>query len=122
MRYFQIRNATRDVMLATRAGAATDSRERRTGLLKHTSLAEGEGMWIAPCEGIHTFRMKFPIDVLFLDKRKRIVKARANVAPWRMSMCLTANSVLELPAGTIARTGAARGDQLDFVEFRGQVT
>ncbi len=101
-------------MLADRATAATTSRERRTGLLHHESLAEGEGLWIAPCEAIHTFGMKFPIDVVFLDRSQRIVKIRQAVPPWRIAVCLRAHSVLELPAGTVRRTATAAGDQLAF--------
>ncbi len=116
MRFFKIRDATRGVLVADRAGAATSSRERRTGLLRHTVLPEGEALWIAPCEGIHTFGMKFPIDVLFLNKRKCVIKLRERMVPRRLSMCLTADSVLELPPGTIARLGVARGDQLEFLD------
>ena len=52
-------------MLADRAGIADTSKTRKTGLLKHDRLENGEGLWITPCEGVHTVGMKFPIDVLF---------------------------------------------------------
>ena len=93
---------------------ADTSAKRRTGLLKHTSLPQGEGLWIAPCEAVHTFGMNFPIDVLFLNKKKQIVKIRKDMVKRRMSFCLTAHSVLELPAGTVDRTGTQSGDQLEF--------
>jgi uncharacterized membrane protein (UPF0127 family) len=116
MRYLRVRNVDRGVVVAESAGVAQNSRERRTGLLKHTSLPEGEGLLISPCEAIHTFGMKFPIDVLFLDRKRRIAKVRERVPRSRLAICLTAESVLELPAGTAARTGCVKGDQLQFEE------
>jgi uncharacterized membrane protein (UPF0127 family) len=91
---------------------ADDSRSRRTGLLKHERLEPGEGLWIAPCEAVHTFGMKFPIDVLFLDKKKRVRKIRAAMPPWRIAGCFFAHSVLELPAGASVASFTEPGDQL----------
>lgn len=116
MRYLKVTNATRATVLAVRAGVATGSRERRTGLLRHTSLPEGEGLWIAPCEAVHTFGMRFAIDLVFVDRRHRVVKVRENVPRRRIAAALTADSVLELPTGTVARTRTQRGDQLQFEE------
>lgn len=110
----RIRNLTRNTELACAADVADTSSKRRTGLLKHTSLPAGEGLWIAPCEGVHTFGMKFPIDVLFLDRKRKVLKVRADMARAKISFCLRAYSVLELPAGTAAATGTAPGDQLEF--------
>jgi len=110
----QVQNLTRNVELADRAEVADTSAKRRTGLLKHTGLAPGEGLWIVPCESVHSFFMKFTIDVLYLDRKHRVKKIRPEMAPWRISGCLTAHSVLELPAGTITRTGTVRGDQLEI--------
>jgi hypothetical protein len=109
-----VRNLTKGTVLATAADVADTSQKRRTGLLHHTSLAEGEGLWIAPCEGIHTFFMKFAIDVVFLGRDRNVLKARAGMGPWRLALCLPAQSVLELPAGTLAATRTERGDQLRF--------
>jgi hypothetical protein len=93
---------------------ADTSAKRRTGLLKHTSLPEGEGLWIAPCEAVHTFGMKFPIDVIYLNRKKKVVKIRPDMKRSRLSACLRAHSVLELPAGMAAQTNTAVGDQLSF--------
>ncbi len=109
-----VRNLTRDVVLADAAEVADTSAKRRTGLLKHTHLEPGAGLWIVPCESVHCFFMKFTIDVIYLDRKHRVKKVRPELAPWRASACLTAHSVLELPAGTIARTGTQRGDQLEI--------
>jgi uncharacterized membrane protein (UPF0127 family) len=109
-----VRNLTRDVVLADAAEIADTSAKRRTGLLKHAHLDPGDGLWIAPCESVHSFFMKFTIDVLYLDRKHCVKKIRPEMAPWRISGCLTAHSVLELPAGTIARSGTQAGDQLEI--------
>ena len=111
-----VRNQTRNTVLADFADVADTSAKRRTGLLKHERLESGQGLWIVPCESVHTFFMKFPIDLVYLDRKKRVRKTRAGVVPWRMSACLTAHSVLELPAGTIEKTSTRPGDQLEFRE------
>lgn len=111
---FIVRNITRGVLLSNRADLADTSAKRRTGLLKHTGLEPGEGLWIVPCESVHSFFMKFTIDVLYLDRAKKVRGARSRMVPWRVSACLPAHSVLELPAGTIEQTGTQRGDQLEF--------
>lgn len=107
-----IRNQTRNTVLATAADVADTSAKRRTGLLKHTKLDPGEGLWIKPCESVHTFFMKFAIDLVYLDRKLRVKKVRHAVGPWRMSACLTAHSILELPAGTVQATKTERGDEL----------
>ncbi len=107
-----IRNLTRQTVLADAAELADTSARRRVGLLKHKSLPSGQGLWIVPCESVHTFFMKFPIDLVYLDKKKRVRKVRHAVAPWRLSICLGAHSILELPAGKAAETGTAAGDEL----------
>ena len=85
--------------------------------MKHERLEAGEGLWIVPCESVHTFFMKFPIDLIYLDKDKKVRKVRKAVPAWRLSACLTAHSVLELPAGTLEQTGTVRGDQLELEEY-----
>lgn len=104
-------------MLADRAEIADTSAKRRTGLLKHTRLDPGEGLWIAPTEGIHTFGMKFPIDVVFLNRKKKILKTRPNMARGRIALSWRAHSVLELPAGTLEETGTEAGDELQFEKY-----
>lgn len=107
-----MRNQTRNTVLGQAVEVADTSAKRRTGLLKRERLEPGEGLWIVPCESVHTFFMKFPIDLLYLDKRRKVRKVRNAVAPWRLSACLRAHSVLELPAGTAARSGTKAGDEL----------
>ncbi len=109
-----VRNRTRNTVLGTSVDLADTSATRRTGLLKHTSLAKGEGLWIVPCESVHTFFMKFPIDLVYIDRRHKVRKVRSAVPPWRLSACLPAHSVLELPAGTAQETGTQVGDELEL--------
>jgi len=110
----RVRNRDRGTILAEAADVADTSAKRKTGLLKHQSLAPGTGLWISPCEAVHSFFMKFAIDVVYLDKKKKVRKVRRNLAPWRLSACVTAHSVLELPVGVIDASRTERGDQLDF--------
>ena len=110
-----VRNVTRNVLLADSASVADTSAKRRTGLLKHEQLDAGQGLWIVPCEGVHTFGMKFPIDVLFLNRKRRVLKIRENMVVRRISLCFWAHSVLELPAGTVKASGTEKGDHLELV-------
>lgn len=111
-----VTNVTKGTTLADRADKANTSEKRRKGLLKHTSLPKGEALWIAPCEAIHSFWMKFAIDVLYLNKKKKVLKIRHSMVPWRISACLRAHSVLELPAGMAKETQTQKGDQLEFAQ------
>ncbi|MGA2193835.1 MAG: DUF192 domain-containing protein [Bryobacteraceae bacterium] len=107
-----IRNQTRGTVLGEAVELADTSEKRRTGLLKHERLQPGEGLWIVPCESVHTFFMKFAIDLVYVDKRHKVRKVRHSVAPWRMSACLSAHSVIELAAGTAEQSGTQAGDEL----------
>jgi len=105
-------NETRGTLLADAADIADTSETRRRGLLKHDCLSAGQGLWIVPCEAVHSFGMKFEIDVVYLNRRLQVRKLRQHMAPGRFSICLTAHSVLELPAGTISSTQTQTGDRL----------
>lgn len=109
-----VRNQTRDTVLGDAVDIADSSEKRRVGLLKHEGLEPGQGLWITPCESVHTFFMKFPIDLIYIDKKRKVRKVRHAVPPWRLSMCLTAHSILELPAGTAQQTGTLKGDVLNI--------
>ena len=79
-----------------------------------------------PCESVHTFFMKFPIDLVYIDKQRKVRKVRHAVPAWRLSACLTAHSVLELPAGTVGahRHGGRRrvGHSKSWAEMRIRLT
>ena len=112
----RVENRTRAVSLGDAIDVADTSSKRRTGLLKHAGLAKGQGLWIVPCEAIHCFGMKFSIDVLFLNKKRKVLKVRKDMGRWGIALCLRAHSVLELPAGTIAATGTQPGDELELIK------
>jgi|HubBroStandDraft_5_1064220.scaffolds.fasta_scaffold343648_1 uncharacterized membrane protein (UPF0127 family) len=112
---FQVSNLNRGTVLATCLEVANTGPKRNKGLLGRKGLAPGEGLWIVPCESVHTFFMQFPIDLVYLDRKNRIRKLRSSVGPWRLSVCLSAHSILELPAGTIHDTQTEPGDILEFV-------
>ena len=112
----RVTNLTRHTALATYMEVANSSAKRSKGLLGREGLAHGEGLWIMPCEAVHTFWMQFPIDLVYLDRKRRIRKLVSNLPAWRLSACLRAHSVLELPAGTIRATRTEIGDTLEFSE------
>jgi|GEM_PF-354801 len=110
----KVLNRTRQTVLGTSIEVANHGATRRKGLLGRSSLPLGEGIWIVPCESVHTFWMKFPIDLVYLDRNKKVKKVRSGVAPWRLSACLSAHSVLEFASGTIHSTQTRPGDWLEF--------
>lgn len=109
-------NRTRDTLLGDRIASAKASATRREGLLKRTGLEDGEGLWISPCEAVHCFFMKFTIDVVFINKKRQVVKLAPSLRPWRLAGSLRAHSVVELPEGKIVASGTQVGDQLEFEE------
>lgn len=111
-----IRNITRNTQIADRAEIARTGAKRSKGLLGRKALEPGEGMWIIPCEAVHTFFMQFPIDLVYLDRKNRVRKTRSSVPAWRISACLSAHSVIELPAGTVRDTRTEKGDVLELLQ------
>ncbi|MFZ0747168.1 MAG: DUF192 domain-containing protein [Terracidiphilus sp.] len=110
----KVLNVTRNTQLGNSIEVADRGPTRTKGLLGRRGLGPGGGMWIVPCESVHTFGMQFPIDLVYLDRMNRIKKVRSSVPAWRMSACLSAHSVIELPAGTIHETHTESGDILEF--------
>ncbi len=115
LKKFTVVNKASGCVLGQAIERADTSKTRREGLLKRSGLQKGEGLWIVPCEAIHTFFMRFEIDVVFLDRHKRAVKLIDRLRPWRLAMSWRARTVLELPPGTIIESGTQRGDQLEFI-------
>ena len=111
---FRVVNLTRNTLIATDVEIATSSAQRSKGLLGRSALGTGEGLWIVPCESVHTFAMRFAIDLIYLDKQQKVRKICSSVRPWRISACLTAHSVLELAAGVVRDEDARPGDILAF--------
>jgi uncharacterized protein len=99
-------------IVASQLLTAFDSESRRKGLLAHASLPPSTAMIIAPSNAIHTFFMKFPIDIAFVAKSGRILKIRSRVPAWRMTASLRSFAVLELPAGSLDISDTKVGDEL----------
>jgi uncharacterized membrane protein (UPF0127 family) len=115
-----LRNSRTGRIVAHRLLPAFESQTRRTGLLKHTSLADGEAMIIAPTSAVHTWFMKFDIDIAFVARDGRILKARGTVRPWRMTGALGGFAAIEMKAGSFAAADTVAGDVLEVVEARGR--
>ena len=109
------KNVNTGAVIAERVAVAATRAARRTGLLKHTTLPEGEGLWIVPSRGVHTFGMKFAIDVIALDERGVIVDRVVAMKPWRIRLPRAGTAgVLELPAGWLDKTGTELGHRIEF--------
>jgi len=107
-----IRNERSGQIVATQVVKAFDSKSRRAGLLSYDSFPDGHAMVIAPSNAVHTWFMRFAIDLAFVDKRGRVVKVRHAVKPWRLAAALRAYAVIELPVGALAHSDTVAGDQL----------
>ncbi len=102
-------------MLATRCDVADSFFSRAFGLMPRSRLEDGEALLITRTASITMFFMRFAIDAVFVDRDGRVVRAAERLPPWRFATAARgARDVLELPAGTIARTGTQAGDELVF--------
>jgi uncharacterized membrane protein (UPF0127 family) len=113
-RRFALRHLPSGRVLARRVEAAFDSQRRRKGLLGRTSLDADTALVLAPCAAIHTFFMSFAIDVLFVRRDGRIMKACRAVRPWRIRLAPGSFAVVEFGAGALERTGAVSGGSVEL--------
>ncbi|MGH9355761.1 MAG: DUF192 domain-containing protein [Terriglobia bacterium] len=112
-----IYNRTRARTVSAKTAVADTALGRLAGLLgKSREWAESDGgLWILPSQGIHTFGMRFPIDVVFLDAARRVLDVQRRLRPFRISrLHLSARSVLELPPGAIDKSGTQPSDELEI--------
>ena len=115
MKRVAILNRTRETVLGEHISVAATAVRRMVGLLGKPRLDPGAGLLIVPSQAIHTVAMHFAIDVIFLDRDWRVVSLRRAMPPFRISgLHWNARCVLELPAGVIAETSTAVGDQLEI--------
>jgi uncharacterized membrane protein (UPF0127 family) len=104
-------------VLADRAEVPRTPFGRGWGLMFRSRLEPGQGMWIAPCNGIHMFFMRFAIDAVFLDRGNRVLRTYPRLGRWRMvPLVWGAHGVLELPSGTIDGLDLEKGEELQLVE------
>jgi uncharacterized membrane protein (UPF0127 family) len=110
-------NRDREVSLGDRIEWAGSSDTRTKGLLGRESLDTGEGLYIVPCQWVHMFGMKFPIDIVFLDREGRVLSMQHTLKPNRVSKLVwRADGVLELPAGTLGSSGTQLGDVVELID------
>jgi uncharacterized membrane protein (UPF0127 family) len=105
-------NVTRQTWVATEIATAFDSRTRRQGLLPAEHPEAGRGLILAPTSAIHTFFMKFAIDVVFVARDGRVVKTVSSLVPQRISGAWGAFAVIELAPHSLALSGTVPGDVL----------
>lgn len=117
MRVVRVVNLTRGEVLAERAAVAETPGARNRGLLGTGSLADGCGLLIMPCRQVHTFGMRYAIDVVFVDEAWKVKRVVSAMKPGRLgALVIRARVALELPAGKAAETGTRVGDMLDARE------
>jgi uncharacterized membrane protein (UPF0127 family) len=98
--------------LADTIEIAGDSGARRRGLLGRDGLATGTALVIAPCSAVHTFGMRFSIDVIFAARDGRVMKIARDVAPRRFAVAWGAFAAIEMAAGEVGRSDVQIGDCL----------
>ena len=100
------------VVLASRIEVAGDSASRKKGLLGRDRLEPGSAVVIAPCQGVHTFGMRFAIDIVAVTRDGVVIKIRSHVPRRRIVLAWKAYAILELPSGTVDECRLKVGDQL----------
>jgi len=113
LRTVRVINTTKGTVLGEQIGVADTSRSRMAGLLGKSRLAPATGLLIVPSQAVHSFGMRFPIDVLFVDRHSKVIHIQPAMGPRRISgLHWRARCVLELPVGVIDQTCTAVGDEL----------
>jgi len=109
------RDAVNGAIVANRVTVASRRLDRAIGLLRRSHLDAGEALWITPCHGVHTWFMRFSIDVIAMDADGVVVDAVSTLKPWRMRLPKPgAHSVLELSAGTLLTAPVKIGDRIQI--------
>ncbi len=107
-------NATKKTVVSDRCHFANTVFKRMVGLLNRKAMAQGDGLLLDRCYGVHTFGMRFAIDVLFLDKDLQVIRAVKALVPYRTCIVKRAVYVLELPGGSVDRSRSEPGDQIQI--------
>jgi uncharacterized protein len=109
------RNVDTGAVVADLVAVADTRATRAVGLLNRTGLEPGEGLWIVPSRGVHTWWMRFPIDIVALDERGVVIDSVVNLRPWRIRLPRRGTAgVLELPVGTLTKSGTTIGHRIAF--------
>ncbi|MCB0406622.1 MAG: DUF192 domain-containing protein [Bdellovibrionales bacterium] len=106
-------NKTKNTIVANQIEEAKTFFERSRGLLGRKQLSQGHALWIHHCSSIHTFFMKFDLDLIFVDKNLKVQSIYQNVKPWRVIIPgFSARSVFEFSAGQLNHDIIEKGDEL----------
>lgn len=105
-------NVTKNKLIASEVEQAINFKQRAIGLLGKSSLPKNHALWIHRCRDIHTFFMKFPIDVIFVDSELKVTRVTNEIKPWRLAFHWKASSVFEMNAGEASQDKVEVGDQL----------
>jgi hypothetical protein len=117
MRLLRVVNTGRDRELGTRIRLADGWLSRLRGMLARPAPAAGEGLLLTPCRSAHMYGMRFPLDIAFLNANRAVVAVYHSLPPGsRTNWHRRAVHALELPAGTLARSGTAVGDVLAWAD------
>ena len=109
------KNLDTGAVVADKVAVADTRATRAVGLLKRSGLDPGEGLWIVPSRGVHTFWMRFAIDIVALDDRGVVIDQVEDLKPWRIRLPRRGTAgVLELPTGSLAASGTALGHRIEF--------
>ena len=115
MKTVRIVNLTKNTLIAQEAQIASSLGQRMKGLLGRSGLSPNEALVLRPCSAIHTFFMRFPIDVLFLGRNMRVIKTIQHIPPNRLSPLVWASQMaIELPAGKVDQTQTEVGDTVEI--------
>jgi uncharacterized protein len=116
MKKIVLHNKTKAAVISESIAVADSFLPRFLGLMGRKGLGEGEGIWIQPCSGVHTMWMRFTIDVVALDRQRKVCALWPRLKPWRISpVSMKIGSVVELAAGAIDALGISVGDQIEAV-------
>jgi len=115
-RSYRLVNQRTGAVLADPVKAAVDSASRRRGLLKLDEMPHGQALIIAPCNAVHTWFMRFSIDVAFVTRGGEVVKRCDDVRPWRMAISWRSFAVIEFAAGTLHTSDTRKGDLVGIID------
>jgi uncharacterized protein len=112
-----VRNASRDTVIGEAIEVAETASQKVKGLLGRDGLEEGQGLLFKGAGSLHTLFMRFPIDIIYTDKKGKVVKLAEAVRPFKLVAApLRCDYAIELPAGAIPASKTQTGDQLEFEE------
>lgn len=115
--HYSLLNITRNNVIADKITVADKFWARMRGLMGKKDLKQGEGLLLAPCNAVHMMFMRFPIDVIFMDRDFVVIKILESFKPWRVSPVVrVAFQVVELMAGTASDKGIKTGDKLSIIK------